>query len=59
MNPTQEQNLICGHCESDMRKNHLNHEHLDINTTSLVMMFRVHQLVEAECPGCGHKHLHI
>ena len=49
----------CTRCETDIHKKNIKPEHADINTQSLLLMFRIHELVEVECPRCGYKGFHI
>lgn len=49
----------CNHCNSEMERKEVHPDQLDINTQSLLLMFRIHELIVMECPGCGHKGMYI
>ena len=59
MNTVVPQTSTCTHCNSEMQKKEFKPNELDINTQSLLLMFRIHELVVMECPNCGHKGMYL
>ncbi len=46
---------VCNHCDSNMQMKEINHEDIDVNTKSLLIMFRFTEIVEVECLSCGYR----
>ena len=59
MQPFKEEKSVCTKCNIDMQKKDTRPEHLDNNTQSLMVMFRIRELVLLECPCCGQRGMRI
>ena len=59
MEPHVPQTPVCNHCDTEMQQKEFRPNELDINTQSLLLMFRIHELIVMECPNCGHKGMFI
>jgi hypothetical protein len=55
MQPFKDEKAICNKCKVDMQKKETRPENLDNNTQSLMVMFRIREVVIMECPCCGHR----
>ncbi len=55
MNPLKEPDLTCMKCNTHLSKSAAKPQHYDVNTTSLLLMFRFREIMMIECPLCGTK----
>ena len=59
MQPFKDEKSICAKCNTDMQKKETRPEELDNIRQSLVVMFRIRELVLLECPCCGDRGMRI
>ena len=60
MEPNVPRTPSCIHCNCEMERKEEVHPHqVDINMQSLLLMFRIHELIVMECKACGHTGMYL
>jgi hypothetical protein len=59
MHSFKDEKPTCSKCNVDLEKKDTRPEQLDNNTQSLMVMFRIRELVILECPCCGQRGMRI
>jgi len=55
----RDEKSVCTKCNIDMQQKDTKPEQLDNNTKSLMLMFRIREVILLECPCCGQRGMRI